>query len=297
MREAPIRVRVHEPHAVRDFGIRTVTALLMGAVLLVADLWGGLMGWAAVCSVIAALCATEFYAFMRTEHRKPNEIFGVVAAAAMPLATAFYASQTPTGSGASFVSQYGAVGLTAVTGGLVLAALVWNVAFKQVSASDTNTTVFGAVYTGFMLSHLVLLWALDFGAQLVVVTLFSVWAMDVLAYLVGSAFGTHPLAPRISPKKSWEGFLAGAAGTVAVWTAGWFLVRPDVSLAWFVLTGLVVAVAALFGDLTESRLKREVQVKDSGHLLPGHGGFLDRFDSLILVSIVVYYMLIFGGAR
>jgi phosphatidate cytidylyltransferase len=64
-----------------------------------------------------------------------------------------------------------------------------------------------------------------------------------------------------------------------------------------VLTGIVVALAALFGDLAESRLKRAVGVKDSGTLLPGHGGFLDRFDSLIMVSIVVYYMLLFGGAR
>jgi len=299
-------VRVHEPHAIRDFGIRTVTALAMGSVLLAADLWGGIGGWAVAVAVVAALCATEFYAFVRTEHRKPNEVFGVVAAATMPLATAFYAAQTPTGTEVSLVSQYGAVGLTAVTGGLVLAALMWNVAFKQVSAADTTTTVFGAVYTGFMLSHLVLLWALDNGAELVIITLCSVWAMDVFAYLVGSAIGTHALAPHISPKKSWEGFLAGAVGTIAVWAIGWYVVvylptppggTPAIAWSWFLLTGVVVAVAALFGDLTESRLKREVHVKDSGHLLPGHGGFLDRFDSLILVSIVVYYMLLFGGAR
>lgn len=297
MREAPIKVRVHEPHAIRDFGIRTVTAIAMGVVLIAADLWGGIAGWAAAIAVVAALCATEFYAFMRTEHRKPNEVFGVVAAAAMPLATAFYAAQTPVGTEVSFVSQYGAVGLTAVTGGLVIAALMWNVTFRQVSASDTNTTVFGAVYTGFTLSHLVLLWALDNGPLLILVTLFSVWAMDVFAYLIGSAFGTHRLAPRISPKKSWEGFAAGASGTIAVWLIGWFLVRPAIEWWWFLLTGAIVAVAALFGDLTESRLKREVNVKDSGHLLPGHGGFLDRFDSLILVSIVAYYMLLWGGAR
>lgn len=305
MREAPIKVRVKEPHAIRDFGVRTVTALVIGAVLIAANLWG-VMPWAAAIAAIAALCAAEYYAFMRTEHRKPNEVFGVIAAAVMPLATALYATRFLVNTGASSASELGAVGLTAVTGGLVFAALLWNVAFHQVTASDTTTTVFGAVYTGFTLSHLVLIRALDSGAELVLITLASVWAMDSFAYLAGSAFGTHRLAPRISPKKSWEGFLVGGAGTIGVWIAGWLLViapaasdpsHPAVSWWWFALTGVVVAVAALLGDLTESRLKREVNVKDSGKLLPGHGGFLDRFDSLILVSIVAYYMLLFGGAR
>lgn len=281
----------------RDFGIRTLTALLMGAVLIVADVWGGVLGWAVAIALVAAMCAVEFYALMRTEHRKTNELFGVVAAAAMPLATALYATRSLVGTGASSASELGAVGLTAVTGGLVLAALMWNIAFRQVDYSDTTTTVFGAVYTGFMLSHLVLLRALDSGVELVLIALFGVWGMDVFAYLIGSAFGTHRLAPRISPKKSWEGFVAGLAGTVLIWMLGWWLLRPAIPLLWFVLTGCVAGIAALLGDLTESRLKREVAVKDSGKLLPGHGGFLDRFDSLIVVAIVVYYMLLFGGAR
>ena len=297
MREAPIRQLVHEPHALRDFGVRAVTALAMGAALVAADLWGGVAIWALVVAVVIALCAIEFYTIMRTEHRRANEVFGVVAAALMPIAAALYATRMLVGTGASSSSELGAVGLTAVVGGLILASLMWNVGFRQVTAADTTTTVFGALYTGFMLSHLVLIRALDSGAELVLITLFSVWAMDVFAYLVGSAIGTHPLAPHISPKKSWEGFLAGAVGTVAVWGVGWWLVRPALPLTWFLLTGLVVAVAALFGDLAESRLKREVRVKDSGRLLPGHGGFLDRFDSMIVVSLVVYYMLLFGGAR
>ena len=297
MREAPIRQRVKEPRALRDFGVRAITAIVMGAALVAADLWGGMAAWAFVVAVVIALCAIEFYAIMRTEHRRANEVFGVVAASLMPIAAALYATRLLVGTGASSSSELGAVGLTAVVGGLILASLMWNVVFRQVTAADTRTTVFGALYTGFMLSHLVLMRALDSGAELVLITLFSVWAMDVLAYLVGSAIGTHALAPHISPKKSWEGFLAGAVGTVAVWGVGWMLVKPALPLWWFLLTGLVVAVAALFGDLAESRLKREVHVKDSGRLLPGHGGFLDRFDSLIVVSVVVYYMLLFGGAR
>lgn len=297
MREAPIKQRMHEQGAVRGFVFRTLTALALGVVFIAADIWGGWLLWAGVIALVAALCASEFYTVMRTEHHRANELFGVAASAIMPFAAAVYATRALTGTGASSASELGAVGLTAVMGGLILAALVWNIAFRQVKGADTSTTVFGAVYAGFTLSHLVLIRALDSGAELVLITLAGVWAMDVFAYLVGSAIGTHPLAPHISPKKSWEGFAAGALGTVAVWVIGWLLIRPALPLWWFVVTGLVAAVAALLGDLAESRLKREMGVKDSGKLLPGHGGFLDRFDSLIVVSVVVYYMLLFGGAR
>jgi phosphatidate cytidylyltransferase len=274
----------------RGFVYRTLTALALGVVLISADLWGGTLGWALVVAVLAVVCASEFYRMTRSEHRRANELFGIVASAAMPLAAALYASTTTPPS-----SELGAVGLTAVMGGLVLSALLWNVAFRQFKGADTSTTVFGAVYVGFTLAHLVLIHALDSGAELVLVILFGVWAMDVLAYLVGSAIGKHRLAPHISPNKSWEGFVAGGIGTVAVWVAGWYLIKPTAyPLWWFVVTGVIAAVAALFGDLAESRLKREVGAKDSGTLLPGHGGFLDRFDSMIVVSVVVYYMLLFG---
>lgn len=302
MREAPIRQQVRAPRALRDFGVRTVTAIGLGTILVAADLWPDLLApgdgllWAAVIAALAALCAIEFYAMLRTEHRKPNEVFGVIAAAAMPLAAGFYASRAVQ-AGATSAADLGSVGLTAVVGGLIIVALAWHISFPQVTASDTATTVFGAVYTGFTLAHLVLLRALDSGAELVIITLAGVWAMDVFAYLIGSAVGTHRLAPHISPKKSWEGFIAGAIATMTAWGVGWLLTGSPLPLWVFLTIGAVVAVAALFGDLVESRLKREVAVKDSGRLLPGHGGFLDRFDSMIVVSVVAYYVLLFAGAR
>jgi phosphatidate cytidylyltransferase len=297
MRDATIRQRVKERGALRAFALRTLTALTLGVVFIAADFWGGTIVFAAVVALVAALCATEFYAIMRTEHHRANEVFGVAASAIMPLAAAVYATRALSGTGASSASELGAVGLTAVMGGLILAALVWNIAFRQFRGADTSTTVFGAVYAGFALSHLVLIRALDSGAELVLIALAGVWAMDIFAYLIGSAFGTHPLAPHISPRKSWEGFAAGTVATVAAWIIGWLIVRPPLPLWWFAVTGVVAAVAALLGDLAESRLKREMGVKDSGRLLPGHGGFLDRFDSMIVVAVVVYYMLLFGGAR
>lgn len=297
MREAPIGQRARQPHALRDFGVRALTALAMGAVLIVADLWGGMLAWAAVVSLVAALCAYEVYGLMRTEHSKPNTVFGVIAVIAMPIAAAVYATHLVPGSGASTSSELGAIGLTAVSAGLVLVALAWQLAFRQVRVADTSTTVFGALYAGFTLAHLVLLRALDSGALIVLIALFGVWAMDVFAYLVGSSIGRHRMAPRISPNKSWEGFLAGTVATIAVWGVGAWLAGLPQPLWWFLVIGLVASFAALIGDLAESTLKREVGAKDSGVLLPGHGGFLDRFDSMIAVAIVVYYLLLFGGAR
>jgi len=297
VREAPIKVQARQPGALKGFGIRTLTALAMGAVVVAGDVWGGMYGWAAVIAVIAVPCAIEFYTIVRTERRKPNELFGVIAVAVMPFAAALYATTLGPSTGASTHSQSGAVGLTAVVAGLVVASLIWHILFKQVTASDTASTVFGALYVGFTLSHLVLLRALDAGVELILITFVSVWAMDVFAYLVGTAIGRHRLAPHISPKKSWEGFVAGLLGTVTAWGGGWWITRSALPLWWFLVTGIVVACAALLGDLAESRLKRETGVKDSGRWFPGHGGFLDRFDSVIMVSMVAYYMLVFGGAK
>ena len=260
---------------------RMGTALVIGLVMLTVVIWGRELGLGVLLGIVAGFAAAEFYTITRREHRLPNEVFGVVAAAAMPIAAA----------------QWGKLGLTASITALVVASLVWHVAFRQVRTADTAVTVFGAVYVGFLLAHLVLVRSLDSGTELALAIIVSVWVNDVFAYLIGSTMGRHKLAPRISPKKSWEGLLAGTLFTVIVWIGLYFYVDSPLPLVWLVLVGLGISAAAIVGDLAESRLKREAGVKDSGRLLPGHGGFLDRFDSLILVSVVAYYLLVWGGAR
>ena len=119
-----------------------------------------------------------------------------------------------------------------------------------------------------------------------------VWANDVFAYLVGVAIGRHKMAPRISPHKSWEGFVGGVAGaTVTAAVVGRFWAGGDVWL--WALFGVMVALAAVGGDLAESRFKRAAGVKDSGRLLPGHGGLLDRFDATLgAVPVAFVFLLI-----
>lgn len=269
-----------------EAAIRVVVALTYGAVMLGAILWGGGVGIGLLVSVIATLAVLEFYEMTRREHRLPNEVFGMAAVAAMPLAA----------------SWLGMRGLTATVTALVAASLVWHLIFRTVTTSDTAVTVFGAVYVGFTLSHLVLIRGLQAGTLLLLTAVLSVWANDSFAYIVGATLGRHRMAPRISPHKSWEGFAAGTVFTIVVWLAAYWIAEryfggTGIALEWHAAMGVAVSGAAVIGDLAESRLKREAGVKDSGRLLPGHGGFLDRHDSLILVSVVVYYLLLAAGAR
>ncbi|MCK8114216.1 phosphatidate cytidylyltransferase [Anaerosoma tenue] len=267
--------------SLRDLWIRTGSALALGVVMLAALFFGGVWGLAAVVAVIAALACIELFAMSRRERRMPNEVVALTAVVAMPFAAAWH----------------GSTGLTAVVAALVISAFFWHVLIRQIRLADTSITVFGAVYVGFTLSHLILIREMEAGTLLALTTIVSVWANDVFAYLAGSAFGRHPLAPRISPKKSWEGLVAGTLGTIVTWVAAGALLDLPVAPVWLAVVGALASVAAVIGDLAESRIKREVRVKDSGTLLPGHGGFLDRFDSFIMVAIVTYYALFVAGVR
>ena len=117
---------------------------------------------------------------------------------------------------------------------------------------------------------------------------FIIWANDVFAYLVGMAFGRHRLFERLSPKKSWEGFFGGVAGALVMG----YVASRCMGEAWWVWIGLalVAAVTGVLGDLVESMFKRAAGVKDSGTIIPGHGGILDRFDAMLLAApfVVVY---------
>lgn len=120
-----------------------------------------------------------------------------------------------------------------------------------------------------------------------------VWANDTMAYFTGSLFGKHKMAPGISPKKSWEGFLGGLIfSTIAGWLLSLFFHQFN-GIQW-IITATIVSVFGTIGDLVESMIKRNVGVKDSGHFMPGHGGFLDRFDAFIfcIPFVFAFYMIV-----
>lgn len=177
---------------------------------------------------------------------------------------------------------------------LFAAALV---CFERVDFWESASIFWGIIYLGGLCGYMLLLRQLPQGAIYTYILLIGVWLNDTYAYFIGIRWGRHKLAPRISPKKSWEGAAAGLAGTVFTALAAtqlaprWFPLAP----AKGALLAAGIAVFAMVGDLMESAMKRRFQVKDSGRLIPGHGGILDRFDSLLLAAPFVYYFFIFAG--
>jgi phosphatidate cytidylyltransferase len=133
-----------------------------------------------------------------------------------------------------------------------------------------------------------------FNSNVLIGVFLTVWMYDSMAYMIGSKFGKHKINKKISPNKSWEGFIAGAAFAMLMGVLNSILFpRPDLA-DWLVISALVVIFGTL-GDLFESIIKRRLNVKDSGKMLPGHGGLLDRFDSLLFAIPVVYVWLTFSG--
>jgi phosphatidate cytidylyltransferase len=179
------------------------------------------------------------------------------------------------------------IGVVAV---LVLAMIGGLIAVRRHEVTlQLSVTVFGALYLGVPFGLLVAMRQLPHGAGAVANVLVGTWAFDTFSYLGGRAWGRRPIAPRTSPHKTVEGFIIGIlGGTGCVVIAGLYM--PYFTFLQSLLIGVSVCVGAFVGDLVESMIKRDADVKDSGHLLLGHGGILDRFDA-VLVSIPVAYFV------
>ena len=254
-----------------------VYILLTAACVLINDITTVVM-----LALTAAICAGEFYYILRNDAKLPNEAIGIVAAVCYPIS----------------MWQWGLKGVAAVTFVLMLVLLVWYTYWMRSRITDVCVTLFGAMYTGLMLSGIIVIrQALPepWGGVLVLLLLLSIWGNDAFAYLIGSKFGKHKLAPKTSPKKSWEGFIAGLVFSMLTWVAMTFVPGVQMSIWMALLFGLVCGGMEVLGDLVESRIKRNVGVKDSGTIMPGHGGLLDRTDSLFLASVTAAILLTLGG--
>ena len=150
-------------------------------------------------------------------------------------------------------------------------------------------SLFGIVFIGWSLSHLVLLRNLSEGQWYIFFLCFLIWVGDSVAMYVGQAMGRHKLAPTISPGKTWEGAIGGAAGCILTAVLSARLLVPHLRLWHSVVLGLLISMAAQISDLGESLIKRYAGVKDSGELIPGHGGILDRIDSVLLAAPMLFY--------
>jgi phosphatidate cytidylyltransferase len=184
---------------------------------------------------------------------------------------------------------------------LVLISMTWHAIDFEKGAPQAGTdfalTIAGVLYIGWMGSYFISLRHMPDGVWWFMTALPAVWFADSAAYSLGKKFGRHKLAPRLSPKKTWEGYLSGVVfgslltlGMVLLWRFG---AGPDstITVARAFLVCLIVATVAPIGDLGISMLKRQFGVKDTGTLLPGHGGALDRIDSWVWASVIGFYMV------
>ncbi|MCT1909384.1 phosphatidate cytidylyltransferase [Brachybacterium paraconglomeratum] len=187
---------------------------------------------------------------------------------------------------------FGAEGLMLSTAAAVCVLILWRVSESMglTALRDVAGGVFALAWVPFLGCFLLLLMQRDQGAMLVLLAVLGPVGNDVGGYIAGVLFGRHPMAPGISPKKSWEGF----AGSLVLGTAMVTLIAVlALELPWWVgvAIGAVLVVVSTCGDLAESLLKRDLGIKDMGHLLPGHGGVLDRVDSILLAAPTTYVML------
>jgi phosphatidate cytidylyltransferase len=175
--------------------------------------------------------------------------------------------------------------------------LHWIASTRQSATVAVASTVLGVAWVGLGLAHIMLLRAIPGNGRLATFTvLLAVFAGDIAAYFAGQMIGRHKLAPSVSPGKTWEGFVFGTSATVFVAFVALYK-QHYVSIADSIVLGVVIAIVGPLGDLFESALKRDMQVKDSGRLLRGHGGMLDRLDAPLFAGVAAYYLLrAFGAA-
>jgi phosphatidate cytidylyltransferase len=172
----------------------------------------------------------------------------------------------------------------------VLACMVWRIAeLDRGALRDLSASVFTLTYVPFLICFAALMTAEDNGARLITAFISTVVASDTGGYVAGVLFGKHPMAPSVSPKKSWEGF-GGSALFCAVAGAIFFVTLLDSHWYFGLLFGLAVVGSATLGDLGESMIKRDIGIKDMGNLLPGHGGLMDRLDSILPTAPVAWLL-------
>lgn len=165
--------------------------------------------------------------------------------------------------------------------------------YGKIQLADIGTSIFAITYVGWFMSHLYLLRILPNGFSWVLFVFLANWATDTAAYFVGRTFGKHKLAPLVSPNKTIEGSLGGIAGGILVAILFPQLAPnvPQGAVYPLLILGILISVLGQLGDLAESAMKRKANIKDSGNIIPGHGGILDRFDSILLTVPLAYYYI------
>lgn len=276
----------------RNLIVRTPSGIVLLAVVLAAA-YGGVYAYSAFLLLIVAVGMWEFYNIAAATGAEPRRTLGLAAGITL-FVTSFF---TFIGYVDPMTSRFG---VDMLIGGMLYFSVLIPLCFivelfhgSETPIRNVATTLMGVLYVAYpmcLMLFIPIFIAGDWSPEAFLFYLFIVWGNDVFAYLAGVSFGRHKMAPRISPKKSWEGFVGGIAGALIMGAVGSYVVDGDLGM-WLGLAA-VVAITSVFGDLVESMFKREAGIKDSGNILPGHGGMLDRFDALLISSPFAYVYLV-----
>ena len=271
---------------------RIITSLWFVPLLIIVVWFGGEAGFTALMVVFGVLAALEFYRMVSISKAPPFTYFGLIWTALFILSrNSELLARLEPHFNPSLVTPL------LLTSAVVL-PLIGLLSRRQKEGAFTTWgwTIAGILYVGWLLSYLVALRGLDGGRNWVFLALFTTWASDTAAFFIGGKLGRHKLAPNISPGKTWEGATGGILGAIIV-SILFFTATPfHLPLTYWqaIPLSILVSIFGQVGDLVESLLKRNMGVKDSGKLMPGHGGVLDRMDSIIFAGIVVYYYVIWA---
>lgn len=273
----------------RNLVVRTASGAVLLAVVLGAA-YGGKFAYGAFLLLIVVVGMWEFYNLAAATGSEPRRAIGLASGIVL-FVTSFFLFD-------GYVSR-SMFDVDMLLGGLLYFTILIPLCFiiELFHASETPirnvaTTLMGLLYVAYPMSFMLfipLLFTGEWSAEAFLFYLFIVWGNDVFAYLTGVTIGRHKMCPRISPKKSWEGFVGGVVGALAMGAVGSVVVGGDMAM-WLGLA-LVVSLTSVLGDLVESMFKREADIKDSGRILPGHGGMLDRFDALLISSPFAFVYL------
>jgi len=253
---------------------RVLSGLIMVPLLAILVL-GGYVLFAA-CLVIGIMGVWEFYKAFRTVGIKANFAIACVAAAAL------YAIELLTDRYEFYMLWFF---------GVVLVSFLYLFHIEQRKLEDAMVTITGIFYVVFFSFHVTLAEQADPYGNMVWLIVITAFGTDVMAYFSGYLLGKHKLCPKISPKKTIEGSIGGILGSVILsGVFGWFFV-PEAFVHCMII-GVLGGIVSQFGDLTASIFKRKIGIKDYGNLIPGHGGILDRFDSVLFTGPMVYYYIV-----
>ncbi|MBP1665057.1 MAG: phosphatidate cytidylyltransferase [Bacteroidetes bacterium] len=238
--------------------------------------------FAMVFAVFTALGVHEFHKLTNSAETQVNKVVAIVGAVLLFTCSFIYASGKYQYPIFSFYGFY------------ILAVLIAELYRKKHNpVNNWAYFIFGQIFIALPFSLLsFILYISDYQPIILLAVFISIWVNDTGAYVTGMLLGKHKLFERISPKKTWEGFIGGA---VFALLSGYIfsLLIPELSLIQWLIFSEIVVIFGTFGDLSESLLKRTEQVKDSGNIIPGHGGLLDRFDSMLMAAPVIFIWLSF----